>query len=866
MRGSCETAAVAGSYRVFQVSFCLQDVERSLRQRQRNRSRSGRARAPDAAPWGGRPLSREPSPRAATGPAGASLLHPSPRPPSAAGAGKGLGRSCRGAFAEPALVRSTGHSGPGGTHRTRALPGGRPLRDTEASSLGPPFRTQILQAGTPQQRGLPGTGSQTEPPVLSQTRWRGRLQSRLSPPRVKHSPPQDSAPDQSARGGGFGLLPAAPSGAQTTRSTSPRDSPGRDPGHDPSQVGTQTGPALERGARERGRDTGERRVVDRSPVERPRRTGCRTAGDARGSTQPSSPEPGAPPRTATYGPGREPGRPRAERSRSRTPLGARGSAGRSRLQRRSPPRLGAAPAPPSAVPHEAAAAEGRRTSVHEPELPRPRKEKREDEARADGDPHSAAPAAPPPSACSAASAGTQPDTPHGPARPGCTRCGHSLSSGSLTNPGARGDPQRSGVFTSETPGPRGTPCGSRAEKRGGLDRASPHRVPGIPGVERSSREHFPLQTRPRLGANPNAASSSSHASPTPTGSSRPRTWPRRRGRRFHGLTRERAGRSGGSSGRTSPRRTPGLGSGRRALTPGAARALKRLRRNAARDPVRANSGTASRFLGGDARPELPRGRSCPAVSRADSRAERGRARGVTAPGKAQGPQGPGALQQWGGAAHGKGRKETHGDRVRVRARRDNGDGKAQLRFASHPRSPGPAQSRGGRASRTRASRDSDPPQRLFLETRGRLRALGPRAPRGGGRSAGGRPRSARRPRPAPHSPRPPRGPGGTTFGRSQRFVNRAPPSGKRISGATRLARARQLSAGGPGAGARAGGPRGAGRPRRGGPRGQGGRPERSQGPTGGRARARAPEDAPGRARAPSRRPGPYIFKCQVHEK
>lgn len=98
--------------------------------------------------------SREPSPRAATGPAGASLLHPSPRPPSAAGAGKGLGRGCRGAFTEPAPVRSTGHSGPGGTHRTRALPGGRPLPDTEASSLEPPFRTQILQVEPPS-RGLP---------------------------------------------------------------------------------------------------------------------------------------------------------------------------------------------------------------------------------------------------------------------------------------------------------------------------------------------------------------------------------------------------------------------------------------------------------------------------------------------------------------------------------------------------------------------------------------------------------------------------------------------------------------------------------------------------------------------------------------
>lgn len=54
MRGRCEAAAVAGSYQVFQVSFCLQDVERSLRQR--NRSRPGRARAPNAAPWGGRPL------------------------------------------------------------------------------------------------------------------------------------------------------------------------------------------------------------------------------------------------------------------------------------------------------------------------------------------------------------------------------------------------------------------------------------------------------------------------------------------------------------------------------------------------------------------------------------------------------------------------------------------------------------------------------------------------------------------------------------------------------------------------------------------------------------------------------------------
>lgn len=53
-RGRCETAALAGSYRVFQASFCLRDVERSLRQR--NRSRPGRARAPNAALWGGRPL------------------------------------------------------------------------------------------------------------------------------------------------------------------------------------------------------------------------------------------------------------------------------------------------------------------------------------------------------------------------------------------------------------------------------------------------------------------------------------------------------------------------------------------------------------------------------------------------------------------------------------------------------------------------------------------------------------------------------------------------------------------------------------------------------------------------------------------
>ena len=287
--------------------------------------------------------------------------------------------------------------------------------------------------------------------------------------------------------------------------------------------------------------------MDRSPVERPRRTGCRTAGDARGSTQPSSPEAGPPARTAAYGSGREPGRPRAERSCSLTPLGARGSAGRSRLQRRSPPRLGAAPAPaprlpsltrrppPKAVgpPSTSRSCRGparknvktrrARTATRTPRLwPRLRPLLALRPQRGHSPTCHTARGAP-----AARVAADTADCPRGARAPGC---GRSLGSGSLTNPGARGDPQRSGVFTSETLGSRGTPCGSHAEKRGCLDHASPHRVPGTLGAKRSSREHFPLQTRPHLGADQNAASSSSHASPTPTGSSGPRTWPRRRGR------------------------------------------------------------------------------------------------------------------------------------------------------------------------------------------------------------------------------------------------------------------------------------------------------------------------------------------------
>ncbi|XP_059043534.1 collagen alpha-1(I) chain-like [Mustela lutreola] len=736
------------------------------------------------------------------GPAGGSLLHPSPRPPSAAGAGKGLGRGCRGAFTGLAPVRSTSHSGPGGTHRTRALPGGRPLPDTEASSLGPPFRTQILQAGTPQQRSsLPEQGLRRNHPYFP-------------------------------RRAGWAF-------SRETRGSEPRGAPA------------------------------PHRLQDGRRC--PRLHAAQLPG------------PGAPARTAAYGPGREPGRPRAERSGRRRAKPQPDAARCTRLGRTQqaaaaePPRLGAALAPrlPSRTRRPPPKAVGPASSSRSCRGPA-RKSGKTRRARTATRTRRLRPRLRPLLAlrprrghsptrhtarrAPAARVAADPaDCPRGARAPGC---GRSLGSGSVTNPGARGDPQRSGVFTSETPGPRGTRsvagCGRAGQRAGARspalaqrsgrssaepprpvrvscgearrpDRASPHRVPGTPGAERSSREHFPLQTRPLLGADRNAASSSSRVPdadpvlPAPNLATTARTSERCSREERHG----------------------GPCWGAPASLNGVAETVRGtpLERTPEQLPVFSAE---------------TRGRSCPAAGAAPPPARQTRAQsgaragghrtresaGAAGRGRRKGPQGPGALQQWGrgGAAHGKGRNETHRVRVRVRARRDNSDGKAQPPFASHPRSP--ARPRAAAAALPGHALPGTPTRRggsSWKRAGGRARsALGRLAGADGARGADrGAHAGPARPPTAPAPARPRR----TTFGRSRRFVHRPPPSGKRVSGATRLARARQLSAGGPGVpGVRAG-------PGEAGPAAEAGGPGGVQAP---REAAPAPPKATPARRAPRR--------------
>ncbi|XP_045866874.1 collagen alpha-1(I) chain-like [Meles meles] len=427
--------------------------------------------------------------------------------------------------------------------------------------------------------------------------------------------------------------------------------------------------------------------------------------------------------------------------------------------------------------------------------------------------------------------------------------------------GARGDTEGSGVLTPKTPGPRGTssvaggrvgcgrgspgsgpartpsaeplrsrnaphPVAPRAEKRGGGQAGA-----GVPGRVRAPTS----ASGHRNAASPHFADDADQTLAAPTrhdGADRRNP----QGKRRKGLPdapaaleseadflkisliqpqRPRLGEQLPAEEAGDPRRDR-----RQTLNPRARPDAASRKRGAG--PVRANS------------EQLPvsSAETCGSCPRpADSRAERGRARG---------PRGPGALQRWG---RGRSRKRATRDADdRVRARRDDGDGKRELDGVS-PRSPGPAQSRGGRASPTRASRDPDPRGSSWKRAGGGAR-LGSQAPRGGG------PRSPRRPGPAPAQPRPPPGRGPSTFAargvsstgaavRKTR-LGRDPPGPARAS----------CQPGGPGAGARAGGPRGAGRPRRGGPRGRGERPGRGPGPTGGRART--PEAAPGPARTASR--------------
>ncbi|XP_044106226.1 collagen alpha-1(I) chain-like [Neovison vison] len=506
----------------------------------------------------------------------------------------------------------------------------------------------------------------------------------------------------------------------TWEGSGPRSGPQSEPrpAADRPGAGTWGEGGLER----HGREKGEPRDSRGSPVERPRRTGCRTAGGARGLHAAQllrAPRAGENSRLRP--------RPRARAaksrvSRSRTPLGARGSAGRSRLQRRSPPGLGSAPAPhlPSLTrpaPPKAVGPASTSRSCGGPARKSRESSVKTRRARTATPAPLAAPAAPPPSARSAASAGTQPDTPHAPARSGMR--GRRSSRLSSQRPCSRlrplprqrvphqprracGDTQRSGVFRSETPGPRGTRSVAGAVARANGQAHGARLSPSVDPVrvscgearretrparaartvrprDRQSRAQLPGAlsspdaASPRRRPDRNAASSSSHAPRTPTGSSRPGTSPRRRGRAKLG---ERV-RSGGGSERTSPRRIPGLGSDRRALTPGAPRALKWLRRNGARNPVRANSGTTSRFLGGDVRPEPPGG-----AGRCRSRQRAKRDPRTTE----SGPEGQ--------------RRRESPTSIRV-----------------SPTKSGTAQSRGGCASP-----HPDPPRRLFLETRGRSRA------------------------------------------------------------------------------------------------------------------------------------------------